>query len=116
MLKLKCRPRSLHCSFCEKPDSKVEKLIAGASNVYICDVCVGSCNRILEATPATFAGGDAMTDAQLLDALRPASATVEAARGVLQTQVDTLRSRGVSWADIGGALGISRQAAWERFS
>jgi biotin operon repressor len=30
--------------------------------------------------------------------------------------VDTLRSREVSWADIGEALGVSRQSAWERFS
>jgi ATP-dependent Clp protease ATP-binding subunit ClpX len=35
---------------------------------------------------------------------------------VLQAQVDTLRKREVSWAEIGEALGISRQAAWERFS
>jgi hypothetical protein len=71
---------------------------------------------MLDATPATFAGWDKMTDAQLLGALRPAVATVEATRSILQTQVDTLRSREVSWADIGTALGISRQAAWERFS
>jgi hypothetical protein len=32
-------------------------------------------------------------DEQLLDALRPANATVEATRSVLQTQVDTLRKR-----------------------
>jgi hypothetical protein len=84
--------------------------------VHICDVCVGVCNRILEATPETFSGWDAMTNEQLLDALSPAVATVEATRGILQTQVDTLRNRGVSWAAIGTALGISRQAAWERFS
>jgi ATP-dependent Clp protease ATP-binding subunit ClpX len=30
--------------------------------------------------------------------------------------VDLLRERGVSWAVIGDALGISRQAAWERFA
>lgn len=107
--------QGLRCSFCGKPDTAVGKLIAGP-NVHICDACVGICNRILDATPASFAGWEAMTDEQLLDSLRPAIATVEATRGVLQTQVDTLRSRGVSWAAIGGALGISRQAAWERFS
>ena len=74
------------------------------------------CNQILEATPETFADWDAMTEQQLLDALPPAVATVEATRGILQTQIDTLRNRGVSWAAIGTALGISRQAAWERFS
>jgi len=57
-----------------------------------------------------------MTDEQLLDALRPCLATVEATRQVLQTQIDTLRKRGVSWAAIGKSLGVSRQAAWERFS
>jgi len=111
----KRRSRPLRCSFCGKPESQVAKLIAGPK-VHICDVCVGTCNRILEATPRTFAGCDQVTDEQLLDALRPASATVEAIRSVLQSQVDTLRKRGVSWADIGAALGVSRQAAWERFS
>jgi ClpX C4-type zinc finger len=109
------RRRLLRCSFCGKRDSEVGKLIGGPK-VHICDVCVGVCNKILEATPTTFAGWDAMTNEQLHDALRPANATVDATRGVLQTQVDTLCSRGVSWTDIGAALGVSRQAAWERFS
>jgi hypothetical protein len=30
--------------------------------------------------------------------------------------VSELRQRSISWAQIGGALGISRQSAWERFS
>jgi AhpD family alkylhydroperoxidase len=34
---------------------------------------------------------------------------------VLQGHVDELRKRGVSWEKIGQALGVSRQAAWERF-
>jgi biotin operon repressor len=34
----------------------------------------------------------------------------------LQTVVEELRGREVSWARIGEALGISRQSAWERFS
>jgi ClpX C4-type zinc finger len=116
-LTLKRRRRSLRCSFCGKPESQVSKLIGGPK-VQICDACVGVCNKILEASPATFSGWgwDAMTDEQLLDALRPANATVEATRNVLQARVDTLRRRGVSWAAIGEALGISRQAAWERFS
>jgi ATP-dependent Clp protease ATP-binding subunit ClpX len=57
-----------------------------------------------------------MTDDQLLNSLRPAVATVEATRTVLQMQIDTLRKRDVSWSAIGDALGVSRQAAWERFS
>jgi hypothetical protein len=74
------------------------------------------CNSILEAAPRTGAGWDAMSDDELLGALKPAAATVDATRAVLNSLVETLRRRGVSWAAIGGALGISRQAAWERFS
>jgi hypothetical protein len=57
-----------------------------------------------------------MSDAALLGALRSADAAVAGARTVLQAQVDALRQRKVSWEAIGRALGISRQAAWERFS
>lgn len=112
---LKLKARRLRCSFCGLNDSEVSKLIAGPK-VHICDRCIGVCNRILEATPDTFSGWDSMTDAQLLRSLRPAVATVEATRTVLQTQVDTLRKRGISWQAIGEVLGMSRQAAWERFS
>ena len=47
---------------------------------------------------------------------KPAEASLDAVRSVLQAQIDTLRKRGVSWSEIGDALGVSRQAAWERFS
>jgi hypothetical protein len=105
----------LRCSFCGKSEREVAKLLAGAKG-YICDACVGVCNGILDALPPTFAGWDAMSDEQLLGALKPAAATVDATRGILQAQVEALRRRGVSWEAVGRALGISRQAAWERFS
>jgi hypothetical protein len=114
-MSLAFRGRRLKCSFCGKKDSDVAKLLGGPK-VHICDSCVGVCNKILEAAPATFSGWDAMTDEQLLDSLGPAVATVEATRTVLQRQIDTLRKRGVSWNAIGTVLGMSRQAAWERFS
>ncbi|WP_424032642.1 ClpX C4-type zinc finger protein [Methylocella sp.] len=107
--------RRLRCSFCGKPDKEVGRLLAGPK-VFICDACIGVCNGILEAVPATFAGWDAMSDEQLLGALKPSAATVDGTRAVLQSQVETLRRRGVSWEAIGSALGVSRQAAWERFS
>ena len=105
----------LRCSFCLKSEKEVAKLMAGA-RAHICDVCVGTCNRILEATPQTFAGWDAMSDDELVASLKPASATVDATRSVLQSIVEILRARGISWEAIGRALGVSRQAAWERFS
>ena len=107
--------RSLRCSFCGKAADQVERLIAGPK-VHICDCCVGVCNRILDVVPAGFPAWDAITKRQLLDSLTPATAAVKATRQILQTQVDLLREREVSWAEIGAALGITRQAAWDRFA
>ena len=106
----------LYCSFCRKDDETVEKLIGGPG-VYICDACVAICNRILKGKPApAFRGWDSLSDAELLRALRPGVAAVDAVRDVLQEHVDILRRHDVSWERIGDAMGISRQAAWERFS
>lgn len=108
--------RKLYCSFCRRSDADVQKLIAGPG-VHICNGCVGLCLKILEDKPTPgFAGWDTLSTEALLAALPPSETSVEAARGVLQCQIDILREREVSWAQIGGALGISRQAAWERFS
>jgi hypothetical protein len=93
----------------------VAKLLGGV-HAHICDVCIGACNRILETTPADFTGWESLSNERLLETLQSAAATVDACRAVLQTQVDVLRTRGTSWTSIGSALGISRQAAWERFS
>jgi hypothetical protein len=40
---------------------------------------------------------------------------VSNAKARLQLHVEIAHHRGASWADIGSWLGISRQAAWERF-
>jgi hypothetical protein len=109
------RRRTLHCSFCGKSAAEVGRMLGGPA-VHICDQCVGVCNRILAATPATGAGWDSMNDEVLLGALRSADAAVSGARQILQAQIDELRRRKVSWEAIGKAMGMSRQAAWERFS
>ena len=108
---------TLYCSFCLKSERQVAKLVGGPS-VYICDGCVAVCNRILKAhqgPAADFAGWDAYTNEELLASLAPSEATLAAVRDDLRAKVAILRERGVSWAAIGEALGISRQAAWERF-
>jgi len=108
---------SLSCSFCGRAASEVSRLIAGGDGtVHICDACVATCTGVLEATPAGPADWAARSEDELLAALRLSEQTVEATRAVLQAQIDHLRGRGLSWEKIGGALGISRQAAWERFS
>ena len=42
--------------------------------------------------------------------------TFEEVAARLQKSVEILRKREVSWQQIGDALKVSRQAAWERFS
>jgi ATP-dependent Clp protease ATP-binding subunit ClpX len=39
--------KNLHCSFCGKEKTEVERLIAGPS-VYICNECIGSCHELIE--------------------------------------------------------------------
>ena len=38
----------LRCSFCNKTQDQVKKLIAGHNGVYICDECVEICSDILD--------------------------------------------------------------------
>ena len=113
-------PRTLHCSFCGKSQHKVKALIAGPG-CFICDECVGLCNAILAGQPAKGAAYSGFkplerpTD-ELLELLGTANFATESSRNFLQSLVDALRKREVSWAAIAAELGISRQAAWERFS
>ena len=39
--------RQLRCSFCNKTQDQVKKLIAGPNGTYICDECVSVCEEIL---------------------------------------------------------------------
>ena len=38
----------VRCSFCNKPQDQVRKLIAGPAGVYICDECIDICSEIME--------------------------------------------------------------------
>jgi ClpX C4-type zinc finger len=113
----------VRCSFCAKPSSDVEKVIAGPG-VYICNECVGLCNDILReeqqkpSEPGTRlpAREASMTDEQILDLLPRVAAVGAQTEASLQRLVTILRERRVTWARIGAALQITRQSAWERFS
>ena len=53
--------RSIRCSFCGKPQSLVDRLIAGNGS-YICDECVRMCASIIDdgPAPATVEGYDGL--------------------------------------------------------
>ena len=45
---VKMNGNDIRCSFCNKTQSQVRKLIAGPAGVYICDECIDICADILE--------------------------------------------------------------------
>lgn len=113
---------TVRCSFCLRPAPDVDKLIAGPG-IYICDQCVGLCVEILEHAPAEdeatvpqLPSWQSMTDQEVLSKLPRIASVASQVEGALQRWVNEARNREASWADIGAALGTSRQSAWERFS
>jgi len=108
------------CSFCGKPTTEVERLVAGPG-VYICNECIALCNDILAQhagrapVPRLHPWG-AMTDDELLGHIPRIAATGVAVEADLRQWVEELRRRGVTWARIGATLGVTRQSAWERFA
>ena len=110
--------KTLYCSFCFKSQHAVRKLISGPAGIFICDECVDLCNEIIAGRPLMTRppSEQELPTERLLEQLGAIEQTVQGKGSQLQGVVDLLRSREVSWAQIGAALGISRQSAWERFS
>jgi ClpX C4-type zinc finger len=109
----------LYCTFCFKSQHDVRRLISGPFNVFICDECVELCNEIIagqKPKSSKIGSVEDLPTERLVQRLQPIEDTLQGKSNQLQQVVDILRSREVSWAQIGAALGISRQSAWERFS
>ncbi len=94
--------------------------LAGGLGAMICEPCVqhfhelfGSPERLSKAARPPW---EAMTDAELLSKIPLISANADQVSEFLVEWVELVRERKISWAEIGKALGISRQAAWERFA
>jgi len=108
------------CSFCGKPSTEVDKLVAGAG-VYICNECVALSASIIDGSPESSAGPrvpvwESWTDEEMLSHIPRVAAHIDQAEADLRSWAQELRRRGVTWARLGEALGITRQSAWERFS
>lgn len=115
MALLSRRRKALRCSFCGRDEHSVSKLVAGPK-VHICNNCVELCSEILAAESGTPGKWQSLDDEELLGTLEPTEQCVGGLQELLARRVDLLRERAVTWGRIGEALGISRQAAWERFS
>src|SRR5262245_24464148 len=110
--------KTLYCSFCFKSQHEVKKLLSGPGAIFICDECIDFCNDyIAQRRPgAEPRSPEELPTEGLLQRVAAIELTLAGKSSQLQAIVDVLRSREVSWADIGTALGTSRQSAWERFS
>jgi ATP-dependent protease Clp ATPase subunit len=125
---------ALTCSFCNKSQSQIGKLVAGPG-VYICNECIDLCNQIIaaeldrkpaEATepgraagsqnPSTIKAWEGLSDDDLLAEMVRAHAAHQNVDRAVAHHIALLRERELSWARIGEALGMTRQSAWERFS
>jgi hypothetical protein len=110
------RLEDLHCSFCLKDKGAVAKIVAGPG-VYICDECVNLCQQIIAGEPAReFTAWNEQSDDELLASMARTQAVIAQVDAAIHDHASVLRGRGVSWTRIGEALGVSKQAAWERFS
>ena len=112
----------VRCTFCQKPTHEVDKIVAGPG-VYICNECVSLCVEIIDSAPPSstempkrVSWEERLSDDELLAALPGISATSAQVERELATWVRTARGRGITWTRIGGAMGMTRQSAWERFS
>jgi hypothetical protein len=110
------------CSFCFKPNTAVEKLVAGPA-VYVCNECVDLCCEIVAATPDTTPTGAHLMPWEQAETIGAALAHLpNVARAQAQVEESLLgwvrraRQLGATWAQVGDALGITRQSAWERFA
>ncbi len=107
------------CSFCLKPAAEVATMVGGLG-VFICDTCVSACVEIIEKkqeVKSNLADWERdLADEDLLGFLPKAAAAGAQVERQLVLWVSRARARGITWARIGAALGMTRQSAWERFS
>jgi hypothetical protein len=90
--------------------------------VFICNECVQLCRQIIKKkptpavheAPSSLLPDNAPTET-LLKTLAGYNGAFERIDAAMQDIADILREREVSWAIIGQALAVSRQAAWKRF-
>ena len=113
----------VRCSFCRKGQADVEALIAGFG-VAICNECIDVAVAALETSrpitkkvpfdPATQLR--TFDNERLLKAVGQVEPVYQDVAAAQALYVEILRERGVSWAEVGQALSVSRQAAWKRFA
>jgi hypothetical protein len=107
-----------HCSFCGKPHTAVDKLIAGPG-VYICNKCVALSATIIDNPAArTASTRSSRRDYPTEDILAMLPVLVRSAERVeaeLAGWIGRLRERQIEWQAIAAATGMSVDTARQRF-
>src|SRR3954447_25164523 len=113
-------PTVWSCSFCGKSGT-AETRYAGGLGALMCTDCLDTYSAEL-AAPEN-AGQQVvgwseveLSNVEMLGRLPLVSGTAGQVDRYLRAWVGLIRERHISYAEIGKALGVSRQAAWERFS
>lgn len=111
-------PTKKHCSFCGE-QGRADQPLVGGLGAFICGGCVDHCAEVVASFRATGSDNpppwETMSGPDILGKLSLIVQTGEQVDCFLTEWVQLARSRKLSWAEIGKALGTSRQAAWERF-
>ena len=110
------------CSFCGKPHTSVERLVAGPG-VYICNECVALCAAIVEEASQVPPEESSRRRSQyenrpneeILAMLPALVGTADRIEAELVGWVRRLRERGSDWQGIAAGLGMSADAARRRF-
>ena len=109
--------RDKMCSFCGAEWSE-ENRFMGGYGAQICRECLERGTELMgdeERMNRTRPPWDDMSVEELLDFLPKIVRTSTQVDQFLHEWVQMLHDRGASWQRIGLTLGVSRQAAWERF-
>ena len=110
------------CSFCTTPGGPgTDVPLIGGLGAQVCRSCVDTFYEILHdkdriASVRATMPWERMSDAEVLATLPQILASAEQNVFFAQEWVEMLRERGITWAEIGRVLGVTRQAAGERFA
>ncbi|MCF6378104.1 ClpX C4-type zinc finger protein [Nocardioides KLBMP 9356] len=106
------------CSFCGVVGTS-KSSFAGGLGALMCSHCVMKYYEIM-SSPETKRElqrpwWNVMTDEEILATVPKITAVQEQLDDFLREWIKVVRSRGLTWADVGRVMGITRQAAWQRF-
>lgn len=112
-------PANKSCSFCGIQGTS-ETRFAGGLGAMMCADCVLHYAEIFASEARSKAitrpPWNDMSDAEVLATLPLIEKASTQVNDFLGEWVAMARGRKLSWAEIGNALGVTRQAAWQRFS